>query len=230
MRTASCILLLTILISTGCTSSQGFDRAAMGDRLYIAPTSQENQPLSPQNTRLSPPFRLGVIFAEHNAPNTISIRKVEWLSTDRDHLLRQLTPLRDEGLLVDTFVIMDVTLRRDDIKGIRQTGARFGADLVVIIDGIAAIDRYNNRLAWLYPTLIGAYVLPGTESNALVMATGNLLAVHSDWHAPLQTIEGQAKVKGSAAFVEDATALQEAKQSAIQALGQRIADQLQSLK
>jgi rhombotail lipoprotein len=230
MRTASCILLLIILISTGCTSSQGFDRAAMGDRLYITPTSQENQPLSPQSTRLSPPFRLGVIFAEHNVPNTVSIRKVEWLSIDRDHLLHQLTPLRDEGLLVDTFVIMDVTVRRDDIKGIRQTGARFGADLVVIIDGIAAIDRYNNRLAWLYPTLIGAYVLPGTESDALVMATGNLLAVHSDWHAPIQTVEGQAKVKGSAAFVEDATALQEAKQSAIQALGQRIADQLQSLK
>ena len=230
MRTAKVILLLIILFSTGCMSSQGFNRTAMGERLHATPTSQESQPLSPQNARPSPPFRLGVFFAEHNGPNTASIRKVEWLSVDRDHLLRELTPLQDERLLADTFVLRDVTVRSDDIKGLRLVGARFGVDLVVIIDGIAAIDRYNNRFAWLYPTLIGAYLLPGTEIDALVIATGSLWAVHSDWHAPMQTVEGQSKVKGSAAFVEEATALQEAKQAAIQALGQRIADQLQHLK
>lgn len=102
--------------------------------------------------------------------------------------------------------------------------------MVLIIDGIAAVDRYNNRLAWLYPTLLGAYLLPGTESDALVMATGSLWAVRSDWHAPIQTVEIQSKVKGSAAFVEDATALQEAKQQAIHSLGKRIAEVLQSPK
>lgn len=227
MRTASVILSVIILISTGCTSSRGFDRTAMGKRLHIAPTStQENKPPLPQSTRPSPPFRLGIFFAQHDVPNFSPIKKVEWLSADRDHLLRELTPLQDERLLADTFVLMDVTVQSDDIKGIRQVGARFGADLVVIIDGIAAVDRYNNRLAWLYPTLIGAYLLPGTESDALVMATGSLWAVHSDWHAPIQIVEGQSKVKGSAAFVEDAAAIQAAKQHAIQTLGKHIADQL----
>jgi len=231
MQTANIILSLIILLSTGCTSSQGFDRVAMDERLHANPTSiQENQPRSTQSVRPSPPVRLGVFFVKHDVPDTASIKKVEWLSADRDHLLHELAPLRDEQLLTDTFVLMDVRLRGDDIRGIRQAGARFGADIVLVIDGIAAVDRYNNRLAWLYPTLIGAYLAPGTESDALVMATGSLWAVHSDWYAPIQTVEGKSKVKGAAAFVGDNAPVQEAKQQAIHALGQRIADQLQGLK
>jgi hypothetical protein len=98
---------------------------------------------------------------------------------------------------------MDVTLRSDDIKGIRQAGARFGADMILIVDGVAGIDRYNNYLAWLYPTLIGAYLVPGSESDALVMATGSLWAIRSNWHALLPTVEERSKAVGAAAFLAD---------------------------
>jgi len=225
------VLALIVAGLAGCAASRGFDQAAMREALHLDSLSTpENQSVSHESARPSPPFRLGVFFVKHDVPDTPSIRKVEWLSADRDQLFRELAPLRDEQLLADTFVLVDVTLRSDNVKGIRQAGARFGADMVLIIDGIAAVDRYNNRLAWLYPTLLGAYLLPGTESDALVMATGSLWAVRSDWHAPIQTVEIQSKVKGSAAFVEDATALQEAKQQAIHSLGKRIAEVLQSPK
>ncbi|HRI40009.1 MAG TPA: hypothetical protein PLO50_15750, partial [Nitrospira sp.] len=159
-----------------------------------------------------------------------SIRKIEWLSADRDQLLRELAPLRDEQLLADMFVLTDVRLRGDDIKEIRQAGARFGADVLLIIDGIAAIDRYNNRLAWLYPTLLGAYLVPGTESDALVMATGSLWATRSDWHAPIQTVEERSKAVGAAAFLEDKTPLRPAKYLAIQALSRHVTEQLRLLR
>ncbi|MFO0698372.1 MAG: hypothetical protein U0236_04020 [Nitrospira sp.] len=200
----------------------------MGERLHGTPASiPQGQPLSPQSARPSAPLRLGVFFAKHNVPDTPSIRKVEWLSADRDQLFSELAPLREAQLLADTFVLMDVTLRGDDIQGIRQAGARFGADIVLIIDGIAAVDRYNNHLAWLYPTLIGAYLVPGTESDALVMATGSLWAVRSDWHAPIQTVEERSKAVGAAVFVEDNIPLQEAKQLAIHTLGKLVAETLQ---
>ena len=231
MHTTTIISTLIILISTGCSSSQGFNRITMGERLLATPISiPQNQPHSPQSTRPSPPFRLGVFFAKHDVPDTPSIRKVHWLSADRDQLLRELAPLRAEQLLTDTFVLMDVTLRRDDINGIRQAGARFGADMILIVDGVAGVDRYNNRFAWLYPTILGAYLAPGTESDALVMVTGSLWATRSDWHISVQAVEGHSQRVGAAAFVEDAMPLQEAKQQAIQALGKRITDQLQRLQ
>jgi rhombotail lipoprotein len=125
---------------------------------------------------------------------------------------------------------MDATLRGEDINGIRQAGARYGVDVILIVDGVAAVDRYNNRFAWLYPTLLGAYLAPGTESDTLVMITGGLWAVRSEWHAPMQTVEGTSKLVGSAVLVDDTVALQEAKQRAIQSLTERMTDQLQRLK
>jgi hypothetical protein len=228
MRAAKIILPLIMLISTGCMSSQGFDRTAMSERLLVIPPAiPDGQPHVPQTVRPSPPVRLGVFFVKHDVPDTAAIRKVEWLSTDRDQLLRELAPLREELLLTDIFVLVDVTLRSDNIKGIRQAGNRFGADIVLIIDGIAAVDRYNNYLAWLYPTLIGAYLAPGTESDALVMATGSLWAIRSNWHALLPTVEERSKAVGAAAFLADNAPLQDAKSLAIHTLGKRIAEALQ---
>ena len=224
------ILGLIVTVSAGCASSQGFNRAAMIETLHVDPTpDQNNEPLANQSSRLSTPFRLGIFFEDHNIPAGQSIRKVEWLSADRSQLLREFAPLQDEQILRDTFVLMDATLRGDDIRGIRQAGARYGSDLVLIVRGAAAVDRYNNRYALLYPTLIGAYLAPGTESDGLVMVTGSLWAVRSEWHAPIQTVEGASKVVGSAVLVDDSTALQEAKEQAIRALGMRMVNLLRLL-
>jgi hypothetical protein len=194
------------------------------------PPDQNNPPLANQALRLSPPFRLGIFFSDHNIPAGQSIRKVDWLSADRSQFLREFALLQDDHILTDTFVLMDATLRGENIRGIRQAGARHGADMVLIVGGAAAIDRHNNRHAWWYPTVIGAYLAPGTESDALVMVTGSLWATHSEWHAPIQTVEGVSKLVGSAVLVDDTVALQEAKKQAIQSLCERVADQLQRLK
>jgi hypothetical protein len=138
--------------------------------------------------------------------------------------------LQDDHILTDTFVLMDATLQGENIRGIRQAGARHGADMVLIVGGAAAIDRHNNRYAWLYPTVIGAYLAPGTESDAVALVTGSLWATHSEWHAPIQTVEGVSKLVGSAVLVDDTAVLQEAKKQAIQSLCERVADQLQRLK
>ena len=219
---------LTVVLSAGCAGSQGFDRSAMTEVLHIASSSDggNRDPLT-QNSALSPPVRLAVFFSDHEFPNHQSLRKVEWLSADREQLLQGLASLRDQELVTDIFVLMDSTVQAGNIDGIRQASARYGADAVLVIDAAGAIDRYKNRYAWLYPTLIGAYLAPGTESAALVIATGSLWAVHSDWQAPIQTAEGLSTIVGSAVFVEDSAALQEAKEHAIHALSINIVEQLQ---
>ena len=227
MQESKTVWLLIFLLVTGCASSQGFDRTVMNEVLHVEPVPiPESQPVTSQGVHLSTPVRLGVFFVHHDFPHRQSVRAVEWPARDRDQLLHELAPLQDAHVLQDAFVLMDATLRGDDIRGIRQAGARYGVDVVLIVDGVAAVDRYNNRFAWLYPTLLAAYLAPGTESDALVMVTGGLWGVHSEWHAPMQTVEGTSTLVGSAVLVEDIAALQEAKKHAIRALGQRIVDRL----
>ncbi|NGZ10064.1 MAG: hypothetical protein CV088_11865 [Nitrospira sp. LK70] len=225
------ILALSLTVSIGCASSQGFDRRAISEALGVDPAAdQDPQLIIDRMSNVSLPCRLGVFFGDRNFSNRQSVKKVEWLAADRNQLLRLLATLQDERILTDTVVLMDATLRGEDIRGIRQAGARHGADMLLVVEGAAAIDRYNNRSAWWYSTLIGAYLAAGTESDAFVLTTGALWAVRSEWHAAIQTGEGVSKVVGSAVFVEDSTALQEAKERAIQALGTRIIDQLRLLK
>lgn len=220
------MILLSLALSVGCTSSHGFDRAAMTHVLQIqGPSGEDHAPVN-QGPSLSPPFRLGVFFVHHDFPNHRSLRTVEWLTADREQLLHGMASLRDQKQLTDIFVLMDSTVQAGNIDGIRQAGARYGADAVLIVGGAGSIDRYNNRYAWLYPTLIGVYLAPGTEIAALVIATGSLWAVRSEWHAPIPTVEGASKVRGSAVLVDDRAALREAKQQAIRALSARIVDQL----
>ena len=151
MQEPKAVWSLVFLLMTGCASSQGFDRPAIIEALHGDSNSIPDSPsLANQDIHLTPPIRLGVFFTHQDFPNRRSLRKVEWLTTDREQLLHQLAPLRDEHLLGDTVMLMDATLRADNIHGIRQAGGRYGADVVLIVDGAAAIDRYNNRYAWFF--------------------------------------------------------------------------------
>lgn len=229
-RGGTAILALVVTVSIGCASSQGFDRAAISEALQIDLDRNDDQPPASPASTLSLPFRLGVFFADHDIPTGQSIRKVEWLGADRDQLLRLLAPLQDKQILTETVVLMDATLQGKNILAIRQAGARYGAGAVLIVEGAAAVDRYNNRYAWLYPTWIGVYLAPGTESSALVALTGSLWEVQSERQLPTQAVEGVAKSVGPAVFVEDDSVVTQAKEAAIKALGERIIDQLRLLK
>lgn len=226
--TASLVLVMTA--SIGCASSQGFDRAAISEALHIDRDRNRDQSLASPASNLSLPFRLGVFFSDRDIPTGQSIRKVEWLGADRDQLLRLLATLQDTEILTETVVLMDATLRGKNVLAIRQAGARYGAGAVLIVQGAAAVDRYNNRYAWLYPTWIGAYFAPGTESSALVALNGNLWEVQSGRQLLTQAVEGVSKSVGPAVFLEDDDVVAQAKEAAIEALSKRIIDQLRLLK
>lgn len=217
-------LLITVAVSAGCTNSQGFNRSAINQTLLSTPTPELERQLP--TSRLSAPFHLAVFFIQRTVTPGATVQPVDWRSADGDALLRWLTPLQDEHILADTFVLIDPTIRGDHIADIKQAAGRYGADAVLLVDGSTAIDRYNNGYASLYPTVLGAYLAPGTVSHALVMMSGSLWDVRSDWHAPAETVEGNSKAVGPAFLIEDGTAIADAKEAALEAFGKRFAEQI----
>jgi hypothetical protein len=95
---------------------------------------------------------------------------------------------------------------------------------------MAAVDRYNNGYAVLYPTLIGAYFAPGTVSEALFIVDGSLWDVRTERLYATQTAEGHSKAVGSAVSVEDKQVLAQAKKSAVDEFSKRMVDELRRLK
>lgn len=230
------IVPLTVLLGlllNSCAGSQGFDRLAMRAVLHHEAAGLNEPDLTRMPTgqpALAMPFRLALFFVRKDFPAHRTMRKTEWLSADKQALMNTLAPLRDERIVSEIFLLEDAMIRGGDARRIRQAGQRYGADVVLVVDGVGAVDRYNNGSSWLYATLAGAYLASGTESDALFMIDGSVWDVRAERLYATQSSEGTSRLIGPAMSVEDNEVLRQAKQAALDEFGKRIADQLRLLK
>ena len=172
------------------------------------------------------PLRLAIYFVQQSFPLHHRIQRAEWVAADKDLLAKWLTPLQNERILTETFHLIDTTIQGYDVEKIRRAAARYDADVVLIVDGLASVDRYNNGHAAWYATIIGAYLAPGTVSEALFVIEGSLWDVRAHRLYATRPAEGHAKVVGSAVRVQDRQAVAQAQQAALNELSQGIAQEL----
>lgn len=220
--------VLLMLLAGGCAGSAEFDRAAMRATLGIAeiPAAQPASAGAHADMPNPPhPLRLALYFVERDMPIRHQIRLAKWMDTDKDALLNRLAPLQHEGIVADTFLLADSTIHGYDVHKIRQAAARYDADAVLIVEGVGSVDRYNNGYAAWYVTLIGAYVAPGTVSDALFMIHSSLWDARTERLYVTQTAEGRSTLTGSAVMLEDGQVLAQAKTAALAEFGKRTVDE-----
>ena len=229
------ILLVTL---AACSTSPEFDRAGMQDRLHQRLDLVGAREIKTAETKdaiahaplSAGPFRLGVYFVRTEFPTRQSVHSEEWLSAEKDQLVQHLAQLRSDQILREIVVLAEPTVRTLSRQEFRQASIRYGIDVLLLVDGIGAVDRHNNAYALLYPTVIGTWLAPGTVIDALFMLTGTLWDLRTDRLLDQQTAEGQAQRTGAVVLVEDADALKEAKGLAIDAFGERVVDRLRSFQ
>ena len=219
-------VILTILM-TGCAGSHGFDRAAMRAVLHETVDSHDSAALGQP---LSQPFRLALFFVDRDFPNVSGLHKADWIASDKQAIMTSLAPLQAERIVSDMFLLEDPTIKDYDEDKVKRAARRYGADAVLIVEGIGAVDRFNNGSAWLYATLVGAYLASGTESEALFILEGGLWDLPGDRRYVTQSVEGSWKQIGPAMAVEDKEVLNRAKRAALKEFGQRMADRFRHLR
>ena len=125
-------------------------------------------------------------------------------SRDRDALLswsRQL-PLGADGRSTGFLTLS--SLKGHSLTELRGTAARYGVDWLLLVDGAAAVDRYNNyKAGLLYWTIIGAFVADGTHSDALCVLKATLWDVKTGAALFDEEAEARTKTVGPAALVDD---------------------------
>ena len=228
------ILFITL---SACSTGQEFDRAGMQDTLHqrmnlggareIKTTETKNA--IENRSPFAEPFRLGVYFVRTEFPTHQSVQSGEWLSAEKDQLVQRLAQLRSDQILREVVVLAEPTVRTLTRQDLRQASVRYGIDVLLLVDGVGAVDRHNNAYALLYPTLLGAWLAPGTVLDALFIINGMLWDLRTDKLLDRQTAEGQAQRTGAVVLVEDADVLREAKHRAIEAFGTGLVQHLRSL-
>ncbi|BFU94587.1 MAG: conserved protein of unknown function [Nitrospira sp.] len=155
----------------------------------------------------------------------------QWTDRNRDHVLAWAKVLVENGDLKGAQYIPRSSLKGFQLVQLRDSAARYGADLLLVLDGAGAVDRYNNyKASWLYWTILGAYFADGTYSDALCLVRGSLWDVKSGSLLFEAEAQGRAHTVGPAALLDDEEAVEQAKTKALEDLERKVTEGLNRIR
>lgn len=219
--------LCSILVGLGaCASSQGLSHDALQGVI-----EQEESRFIDTPAAAGPPSqpsapRLGLYLK----PTGFVKREYEWTGRDRDVVLAwsQRIPFGAGGKSAGFLTIS--SLRGQTLAELQASATRYGVDWVLVFDGAAAVDRYNNyRAALLYWTILGAYLADGTHSDALCLLKATLWDVKTGARLFEEQTEAQTTSVGPAALVDDAKEIEKARTMAMNVLLERLTNRFAML-
>jgi len=219
-------LMTALLGLSGCASSQGLSREVLQDEIR----QQESRFIDASTTAPAPVRPHTPQLGLYLKPTGFLHREFEWTSRDRDAVLAwsKRVPL-DTGGKSAGFLTLS-SLKGHTLTELRAAATRYGVDWLLVFDGAAAVDRYNNYKAALwYWTILGAYVADGTHSDALCLLKATLWDVKTGARLFEEQTDAQIDTVGPAALVEDKTVLELAKARALEELTRRLDTQLRRL-
>ncbi len=223
--------LFTAFLVAGCASSQGFDRGRMEQSLTtdkIVVSDDEIKRILGLKPQISFPFRLGVFLKGNDSDWSRNWSKLEGARNIESE--GWVNELKAAGIVSNVVFVSPLTVGKYDLKNIRLGAARHGVDAVLVVESTYDVDRYNNFSAFLYLTIIGAYLVPGTHSDALVMVKGALWDVRNEYLYLTVSAEGEAKKMGPAFLLENSDSIRMARENAIVNFGAEFVKRLKTLK
>jgi hypothetical protein len=227
-RTTRWVLFLCAVLvgPIGCASSHGLSRDSLQDVIL----REETGFLDPPSAAAAPAPRHAPTLGFYFKPTAFVHREFEWTSRDRDAVLTWAQGLslgvggRSTGFLTPS------SLKGQSLRELRATAARYGVDWVLVFDGAAAVDRYNNYKApLLYWTIVGAYLADGTHSDALCLMKATVWDVRSGARLVEELAAAETKSVGPAALVNDQQQIERARTMAMHTLLERLTDRFATL-
>ena len=215
MNVRSYIALTLSLLLTGCASSQGLHLDSLKQTLRDEETrfvgALPPQSTATPSTRQGPPT-LGLYVM----PTGFLHHEFEWTDADRASLLTWTNGLQRDGLISSASLIQLSSIKGNQFTQLRESALRRGMDLLLVVDGAATVDRYNNyKGLLLYWTILGAYLANGTQSDALCLVRGSLWDIRGETKLVEKEAQGISKMVGPAARLEDRDGVTEARRQAL---------------
>lgn len=213
-------------VIAGCAGSQGLHSDRLREILKQEESRfvglQASPPPAMSSTKPAAPA-LGLYLK----PTGFLHREFEWTAGDRDTVLAWARDILPGAAATSAGFVPMSSLKGDSFAELRASATRYSFDLLVLIDGAAAVDRYNNYKApLLYWTIIGAYFADGTQSDALCLVTGSVWDVKTGALLFSEQTEGRAQAVGPAAFVDDDQVVLTARRQALAELLRKLKHRL----
>lgn len=224
------MIVLMVWLTAGCAASQGLHPDQLRNMLQQEEARFGGSPtlqLPAADSSLATAPSVGLYLK----PTGFLHRGFDWTDRDRETVLAWANKLQADGATTNGKFVPQSSLKGDTFTELRASAARYGADVLVIFDGAAAVDRYNNYKApLLYWTILGAYLADGTQSDAICLIKASVWDVKTGARLFSEETDGLAKAVGPASFVDDSEVVRHARQQALGKLLNLVAQKLRTMK
>ena len=219
------IIASWMVFFAGCATSQGLHP----DRLQAVLEQEESRFAGTSPTVENPPRRNAPTLGLYLTQAGFLHREFEWTTLDRDKILAWSKGLQLSGGKSAGFVSL-TSLKGNNLTELKNTAARYAIDWVLVFDGAATVDRYNNyKAGLLYWTILGAYFADGTHSDALCLMSATLWDVKTGAQLFKQQAQGMTTKVGPAALVDNREEIERARAVALETLLQQLTDQFAAI-
>ncbi|MEO8103002.1 MAG: rhombotarget lipoprotein [Betaproteobacteria bacterium] len=161
------LVLITIAIAGGCTTPAGQRESKQSASIveYLYPAAAEAPKMEPGVALLRPPVRVGLAFVPANAKaRTLSeVEKMKLLERTKAAFARQP--------YVGAIEIIPTQYLRagGGFDNLQQVSRLFNVDIMAMVSYDQVHFTDTNSLAFLYWTIVGAYVVNGNEFDIKTM-------------------------------------------------------------
>ena len=220
------ILAAASFLFTAC-ASRGFDRGQLKQGLGDEPravTDQDIKTALAQQPQLKFPFKLAVELQWGECYECGDA----WREADKQEIMSWGQQLKQSGMVSEMFLVPDVFAKKD-LKDIRLAAAQQGADAVLVVRSVSGTDEYWNPASFLYITIVGAWIVPGNDVDALVMLRGAMWDVGNSYLYVTVESEGESHLARPSMLLDRNDAIGAAKKNALDSFGPEFVRHIESL-
>ncbi|MBI4712570.1 MAG: hypothetical protein HY762_04625 [Planctomycetes bacterium] len=225
---------IVIISLIGCASPKGFHRDKLRENLsqQTSVTDEDIKKVLDLKPQLPKPFKLGIYFKEPQRPEHYYWNYTDWHwnEMDRDLMVKIGERKKEKGIVSENIYISASVANSKDVKSIRYGAAQHGVDAVLVINGTAETDRYNNACCSLYFLIVPTAFIPGTVVDALFLSNASLWDVRNGFLYLSYETEATSHITGAALTINEKYAVDEAKAVALPDLAQQIEKHLTTIE
>src|SRR6185503_8278096 len=216
--------------SVGCAG--GFNPAEMRESLQeerkLFTDDDDVTKIEKLKPQLKLPIRLAVV-------PPIQVTRNYWheprgmMEGEREELAAWGEKLKKEGVVSEFMMIPNMLLhfgpdrsQSSYIKAVRVAAARMQADAVLFLRRVTDTDAYANPLALLDVTIVGLFVVPGHQRDALTILEGMVIDNRNQFVYFATSVEGAGSVTAPLAMFDPRDAVAESRRNALKAFGEQL--------
>lgn len=221
-------LVASALISTGCATwfdpPEKTHRASVVDYLY---PQNERPALKPTVPELHLPLRVGIAFVPGDLRGDLP-------EVERNNLLNRVKSAFSNRPYIDSIQVIPTTYLRSrgGFGNLEQAARMFNVDVVVLLSYDQMQFSDNNRLSVFYWTIVGGYLVNGSQYDVSTLVDASVFDVAS--RQLLFRAPGTSQLKGSSPLVKFGEASREARtegyRQAVDALIPQLDAQLEAFR